>query len=310
MAALGPLVGENLGVERAPDRGPGGRPAAFGSNRRCGRLRDRGRRPVRIRLRRAGEAVRRVPSGRSRADGGSRHPLEDRRLRDQLRRRCGLLAFGVLLGGMSIVGRGCAGVGRGNLGRRLRARPVRSGAGRHARTARAGAGSARAGRSRLVVDRRSDGRDGRGSRHRSGRARLVPRRVGGDDGGDDVPVAGADGGALRAHDPPAGPRPPAAVRRQLPARVGRGRAGRPTACSRSGGSVPAVPWPGMPVADGWPAASLAFAAVYELTPLKNVCLAKCRSPLGLLLGHWRDGRPARSRWGPGTPAGAWAAAGG
>jgi predicted metal-binding membrane protein len=35
---------------------------------------------------------------------------------------------------------------------------------------------------------------------------------------------------------------------------------------------------------------LAIAAVYELTPLKNVCLGKCRSPLGFLLGTWRDGR--------------------
>ncbi|MFL5822659.1 MAG: DUF2182 domain-containing protein [Solirubrobacteraceae bacterium] len=34
---------------------------------------------------------------------------------------------------------------------------------------------------------------------------------------------------------------------------------------------------------------LAMAAIYELTPLKNVCLAKCRSPLGFLLGSWRDG---------------------
>ncbi|MBV8948182.1 MAG: DUF2182 domain-containing protein [Solirubrobacterales bacterium] len=34
---------------------------------------------------------------------------------------------------------------------------------------------------------------------------------------------------------------------------------------------------------------LAFAAVYELTPLKDVCLAKCRSPLGFLLGNWREG---------------------
>jgi predicted metal-binding membrane protein len=34
---------------------------------------------------------------------------------------------------------------------------------------------------------------------------------------------------------------------------------------------------------------LALAAVYELTPLKNACLAKCRSPLGFLLGNWRDG---------------------
>jgi hypothetical protein len=35
---------------------------------------------------------------------------------------------------------------------------------------------------------------------------------------------------------------------------------------------------------------LVFAAVYEVTPLKDACLAKCRSPLGFLLGSWRDGR--------------------
>lgn len=34
---------------------------------------------------------------------------------------------------------------------------------------------------------------------------------------------------------------------------------------------------------------LAVAAAYELTPLKDVCLAKCRSPFGFLLGTWRDG---------------------
>ena len=37
------------------------------------------------------------------------------------------------------------------------------------------------------------------------------------------------------------------------------------------------------------AATLLVAAGYELTPLKNVCLGKCRSPLGALLGSWRDG---------------------
>ena len=37
------------------------------------------------------------------------------------------------------------------------------------------------------------------------------------------------------------------------------------------------------------AAVLGVAAVYELTPLKNVCLGKCRTPLGFLLGNWRDG---------------------
>jgi predicted metal-binding membrane protein len=35
--------------------------------------------------------------------------------------------------------------------------------------------------------------------------------------------------------------------------------------------------------------TLVVAAVYELTPLKDVCLGKCRSPLGFLLGSWRDG---------------------
>jgi predicted metal-binding membrane protein len=35
---------------------------------------------------------------------------------------------------------------------------------------------------------------------------------------------------------------------------------------------------------------LALAALYELTPLKHACLRKCRSPLGYLLGQWRDGR--------------------
>jgi predicted metal-binding membrane protein len=35
---------------------------------------------------------------------------------------------------------------------------------------------------------------------------------------------------------------------------------------------------------------LLLAALYELTPLKDVCLTKCRSPVGFLLGSWRDGR--------------------
>jgi predicted metal-binding membrane protein len=50
-------------------------------------------------------------------------------------------------------------------------------------------------------------------------------------------------------------------------------------------------------------ATLVVAAVYELTPLKDVCLNKCRSPLGFLLGAWRDGR-----WGAvemGMKHGAW-----
>ena len=39
------------------------------------------------------------------------------------------------------------------------------------------------------------------------------------------------------------------------------------------------------------AATLLIAAgIYQLTPLKEACLARCRSPLGFFLAHWRDGR--------------------
>jgi predicted metal-binding membrane protein len=50
-------------------------------------------------------------------------------------------------------------------------------------------------------------------------------------------------------------------------------------------------------------ATLLLAAVYELTPLKNVCLGKCRSPLGFLLGAWRDGWSGALRMG--AKNGAW-----
>jgi predicted metal-binding membrane protein len=49
--------------------------------------------------------------------------------------------------------------------------------------------------------------------------------------------------------------------------------------------------------------TLVVAAVYELTPLKDVCLGKCRSPLGFLLGAWRDGRWGALRMG--AKNGAW-----
>ena len=47
-----------------------------------------------------------------------------------------------------------------------------------------------------------------------------------------------------------------------------------------------------PLGDGgrWLAGgTLVIAALYELTPVKNICLSKCRSPLGFLVGSWRDG---------------------
>ena len=50
-------------------------------------------------------------------------------------------------------------------------------------------------------------------------------------------------------------------------------------------------------------ATLIVAASYELTPLKDVCLGKCRSPLGFLLGSWRSGRSGALQMG--VKHGAW-----
>jgi predicted metal-binding membrane protein len=50
-------------------------------------------------------------------------------------------------------------------------------------------------------------------------------------------------------------------------------------------------------------ATLLFAAIYQWTPFKDACLAKCRSPLGFLLGSWRDG--PRGALTMGTKHGAW-----
>lgn len=50
-------------------------------------------------------------------------------------------------------------------------------------------------------------------------------------------------------------------------------------------------------------ATLLAAAVYELTPLKDACLGRCRSPLGFLLGSWRGG--ARGALRMGAVSGAW-----
>jgi len=51
--------------------------------------------------------------------------------------------------------------------------------------------------------------------------------------------------------------------------------------------------------------TLVAAALYEVTPLKDVCLGKCRSPLGFLLGSWRGGPVGALRMGAAN--GAWCA---
>jgi predicted metal-binding membrane protein len=44
-------------------------------------------------------------------------------------------------------------------------------------------------------------------------------------------------------------------------------------------------------------ALLIAAGVYQLSPLKEVCLARCRSPLGFLMTEWRDGVAGALRMG-------------
>ncbi len=51
------------------------------------------------------------------------------------------------------------------------------------------------------------------------------------------------------------------------------------------------------------AGAVAIAAVYQLTPLKDVCLAKCRTPLAFVVGSWRTGRFGAVRMG--TEYGGW-----
>jgi len=73
------------------------------------------------------------------------------------------------------------------------------------------------------------------------------------------------------------------------ARIGSGLAGDVLAWDRAGRWVAGV--------------TLVVAAAYELTPLKHVCLSKCRSPLGFLLGSWRDGHAGAIQMG--ARNGAW-----
>lgn len=44
-----------------------------------------------------------------------------------------------------------------------------------------------------------------------------------------------------------------------------------------------------PASQGVGAALLFVAGIYQLTPLKRVCLRACRSPLSFLMTHWRPG---------------------
>jgi predicted metal-binding membrane protein len=42
---------------------------------------------------------------------------------------------------------------------------------------------------------------------------------------------------------------------------------------------------------------LVLAGLYQLTPLKDICLRHCRTPLSFVMTHWRDGRSGAVRMG-------------
>jgi predicted metal-binding membrane protein len=42
---------------------------------------------------------------------------------------------------------------------------------------------------------------------------------------------------------------------------------------------------------------LILAGLYQLSPLKNICLSKCRAPLAFVLTSWRDGHRGALRMG-------------
>lgn len=44
-------------------------------------------------------------------------------------------------------------------------------------------------------------------------------------------------------------------------------------------------------------AGLMLVGAYQLSPLKYICLSRCRMPLGFILSHWREGRGGALRMG-------------
>ncbi len=157
--------------------------------------------------------------------------------------------------------------------------------------------AARAGRGGLAGHRRPDGRHGVDAGDGPGRPGLLRHGLGRDDGGDDVPVGRAD----RAHVRPVAGGPPRT-------RQGRGARTR----RRCSSPATSVVWTAAGLAAyglfelvraidpdflAWDEAGryvtggvIVAAAIYQVTPLKQACLVKCRSPMMFLAERWRHGR--------------------
>ena len=72
--------------------------------------------------------------------------------------------------------------------------------------------------------------------------------------------------------------------------AGLGRGGHPGLSRRAGGRKGrAARLACRPAAARIGGGLLIAAGLYQLTPLKNVCLSKCRSPIGFIMTAWREG---------------------
>ena len=166
-----------------------------------------------------------------------------------------------------------------------------------------------------IVDRPAHARHGRRPGHGPRRPGLVRRDLGDDDGGDDAAVGRADGAAVR---PRVARSSHGAASRSCPTWLFvAGYLAVWTACGLVAYGIYRPSSPLDPGLLAWDRAgpyvaggALAAAGLYQLTPLKDVCLRHCRSPLHFLLHGWRAGGSARCGWAPSTAPTASAAAGG
>src|SRR5579884_3669459 len=235
--------------------------------RRRDRLRDRGHRPVRGRDRRADSLPGDVPSRRLEPDDRGSEPLEDRRVRDRLRGQDRVVVGRVRLGGVSVAPAfsaartrlGLVGVGWWSTAGQMRGMDNGPWSALGAFGWFLGVWVVMMAAMMFPSVAPTAALYARMTRARSAVSPLLFV------GGYLVTWAAAGAAAFAA------------------AVIGEHAAGDVLAWDRGG---------------RWAAgATLLVAAAYELTPLKDVCLGKCRSPLGFLLGSWRSGRTGALRMG-------------
>jgi predicted metal-binding membrane protein len=142
-----------------------------------------------------------------------------------------------------------------------------------------------------------------GAGRRARRDRLVPRDLGDDDRGHDAAGDGADGGRLQ-------PRQPRALAAPKPRRSANGvflvgYLVAWTLCGLVAYGLDRAARSAAPQLLAWgqggrylAGAALVAAGLYELTPLKEVCLRHCRGPIHFVHAGWRDGAAGALWMGP------------